>query len=370
MLFQSYTMFLRLGIINGMNRELPFTMGQGNIELAVKYAETTLWFTLLNIFGFIVIAISVLPFVKIPGNYIFPIFAILIIGAVSFYTTYLFATFRANADFNKLSYIQILQALLKVVSILLVIYVGFIGFVLREILLVIAIALLAHIYRPMKQVKPKLDKKIFMNLLKIGLPIFISSYIIGFIGTVPNLFLLKFGNVTLLGIYAPLMTIISAVAVLPDSITTYLYPKMTYAFGKTNDRKALWRKTLYSHIGLMVLGIPVVFACLVAVPWLIDNLIPKYNETKSILGVGVFIALFMSYKFGYTTLITLKEWKLIIVYIFLFALLQIASPLFFLSYLPVLKAVVAGQLVAAAGMVVVSLVTNYLATHNDRIEQL
>jgi len=367
LLFQSYSMLLRFGIINGMNRELPFNMGQGNLRLAVKYAETTLYFTILNIILFLILAGGILFFIPIPKVYIFPLIAILIIGAVNFYTTYLFGTFRANADFDWLSWIQIAQAILKIFSILLVIYTGFVGFVIREMVIVIIVAVLAHIFRPMKQVKPVFEKQIFINLLKIGLPIFISSYIIGVISTIPNLILLKFGNVALLGIYAPLLTIISAVAVLPDSITTYLYPKMTHAIGKSNDRIAIWRKAFYSHLGLMILGIPVVLACLVIVPWLIDNIIPKYTASKSIINTGIFIALFMSYKFGYTTLITLKEWKLIIIYILFFALLQVFCPLIFMQYFDLLDAVVAGQLVASVLMVVISLASNYIATHDNKL---
>jgi O-antigen/teichoic acid export membrane protein len=363
-LLESYSIFLRMGIINGMNRELPYNMGQGNIVLAHKYAQTTLYFTLVNIGTFVLLAFIVLPFLTIPANYTFPLIAVLVIVSVNFYTTYLFGTFRANADFDRLSRIQIVQAILKIVSILLVIYAGFDGFVIREVALVIIIAGLAHNLRPMKDVRPSFNKKIFTDLLRVGLPIFISSYIIIFLNTVPRLLLLKYGTIAMLGIYAPLLTIISAVTVLPDSITTYLYPKMTQAIGRNNDRLAIWRKALYSHLGLLVLGIPIVIACLIAVPWLIDHVIPKYTESKSIISIGVFTALFMSYKFGYTTLITLKAWKLIVVYVLAFALLQFGVPLIFLLYLPVLKAVVIGQLVASAGMVMVSLSTNYLATHN------
>ncbi len=363
MLIDSYSIFFRLGIINGMNRELPYAMGQGNESLAVKYAETTLYFTLVTIITFFVLAFGSLFFIHIEQDWIFPLTVILLIVPINFYSSFLMGTFRANADFDRLSRIQIIQGVLKFVSIILVVKWGFKGFALREISIVSLITFLAYRIRPLKKVKPNFDRAIFTKLFKVGFPIFVTSYIIIFLNTAPRLILLKYGSVSMLGIYAPLLTIITAISVIPDSIANYFYPKMTHQIGKTNDRLAIWKKSLYSHIGLIILGIPVVIGCLLFIPYLIDTFIPKYVESKSIIGIGVFTALFMSYKFGYTTLITLKEWKLIVVYIAFFAILQFILPLILLNYTSVLLAVVIGQLVSATFMVVVSLSTNYIATH-------
>jgi O-antigen/teichoic acid export membrane protein len=362
-LIEVYSTFIRLGVINGMNRELPFAMGQGNNELAIKYAETTLYFTWINIATVIILAPLTFLFINMDYDWIFPLIAVLIIVCVGFYNSYLMGTFRANADFDRLSYIQIVQGFIKLVTIILVYFGGFQGYIIREILMMATITLLAHWYRPMKTVKARFNKDIFFSLLKIGLPIFISGYIISFLNTVPRIFILNYGTVEQLGIYAPLLAVIAAIAVLPDSITTYFYPKMSHALGKTNDKLVLWKKALYAHFGLIIIGIPIAIFCYFVVPLVIDLFLPKYAEAKSIMGIGVFIAVFMGYKFGYTTLITLKDYNLIIIYLISFAILQLLLPLIFLQYLEVLPAIVYGQLFTSFLMVVVSLSTNYLATH-------
>ena len=362
-LLQTYALFLRLGVINGMNRELPYYMGQGNVERATKYVEVTLFYTLLNIAVFVLFALGALFFIRIDANNLLPLSGIFIIVALNFYNSYLTSTFRANADFDRLSYIQIFQGGLRIISILLVVFYGFNGFILREILITAIITVVTHFARPLKAIVPRFEKQIFIDLIKVGLPIFAGSYVLLFLNTIPRLILLKYGSVSLVGIYAPLYAIIVAINVLPDSISTYLYPKMTHAIGATNDRLAVWKKAWITHVGIIVMGIPIVLICLVAFPEFIDHFIPKYHESKSILNVGIFIALFLSYKFGYTTLITLKEWKLIIIYIVSFAILQIAAPIILFAFMSVLDAVVMGQLIASALMVCISLLTNYIATH-------
>jgi len=370
MLIDTYSAFFRLGIINGMNRELPFAMGQGNMTLAVKYAETTLFFTVGNILVFIMFSMVAIFFIPWTTALLFPVAAIFIVVSVNFYNSYLYGTFRANADFDQLSIIQIIQGFLKIFSIALVVYLGFNGFLIREISIVLIITLFAHIKRPLKQVIPKFEKKIFLELLKVGLPIFAGSYMLLFLNTVPRLLLLRFGTVAMLGIYAPLVTIIMAISALPDSITTFLYPRMTYQIGKTKDIKAVWKKTLFSHAGLFFLGIPIVIICYFGVPLVIDHFMPKYAESKSIIKLGVFTALFMSYKFGYTTLITVKAWKQVIIYIGCFAALQLTIPLILMRFYPILVAVTIGQMGSAFFMVIVSLSTNYSATHKKDIKLL
>lgn len=361
---ESYSLFFRMGIINGMNRELPYAMGQGNDNLAIKYAETTLSFTLMNILAFIVLALPIIYTLNIEQTWSFPLIVVLIIASVNFYNTYLLGTFRAKADFNRLSKIQMVHGLLKIASIILVVWWGFNGFVFRELFIVLITTFLAYIFRPLKMVKPKFNRTVFLTLLKVGFPIFISSYAIVFIGTIPRLILLNFGNVSMIGVYAPLLTIITTISVIPDSIGNFLYPQMTHEMGKTNNRLSFWKRSLFTHFGLIIIGIPLVTACVFIVPYLIDNFIPKYAESKSIIGIGIFSSLFMSYKFGYTILITLKEWRLIIIYIASFAFLQLAVPLVLLNYVPTLMAVVIGQLVCSFLMVAVSLTTNYIATNS------
>ncbi|MFH0887260.1 MAG: hypothetical protein V1843_03740, partial [bacterium] len=116
MLVQTYSTFLRLGVINGMNRELPFCLGKGDLVQAYKYAETAQYHSLVNIIIFAALALPAVVFVKLKTDWYFPVISIGAVICLNFYNSYLSGTFRANADFEKLSYIQLMDSAFRIVS--------------------------------------------------------------------------------------------------------------------------------------------------------------------------------------------------------------------------------------------------------------
>src|SRR4051812_28883411 len=54
LLVDTYSTFLRLGVINGMNREFPYWLGKGDTEKANRLIQTTFYYTLCTIALFLV----------------------------------------------------------------------------------------------------------------------------------------------------------------------------------------------------------------------------------------------------------------------------------------------------------------------------
>ena len=104
-LFLSYSVLLQSGIINGLNRELPFNLGRGDSKNAEKLAGTAQSYTLL--ISFIAILVSIIIFFT--SSYGLKLkYTILTIGiliALTYYQHFLFATYRSKSSFLKLSYI-------------------------------------------------------------------------------------------------------------------------------------------------------------------------------------------------------------------------------------------------------------------------
>jgi len=365
MLVQTYSAFLRLGIINGMNRELPFCLGKGDTGQAYKYAETAQYYSLANIIIFAVLALPAFFFVKIKPDWYFPLFSIVIVICLNFYNAYLAGTFRANADFEKLSYIQLIDSALRIISLALVYFYGFKGYCLMQIFLAVFITVITHLWRPIR-VRPVFHQAAFQTLLKTGLPIFAGSYFFNFFNTLPRLVLIKYGSIEMLGLYAPVLTLIGAMGILPDSIGTYLYPKLSFQLGTDNDPKRIWKQSWKSHLALLAIAIPLAVAGYLTIPYIIDTFLPKYIRTKDIINLGLMAGVFFSFKFGYTILITLKSWAYMSVYIIAFGLCQYFLPLATLRYYDPLKAVVLGQAISFIAMYVISIAINYLATHKLR----
>jgi O-antigen/teichoic acid export membrane protein len=361
MLVQTYCSFLTLGVANGMNRELPYVLGRGEVERGRRMAATTqafsLWIGVLSLAGFAV------AFWLVPDDpdWRMSIAALGLVVPLSFYSQYLQGTFRANADFDRLSVIQYLDAVLRVGSVALVYFFGYAGYCARAVGLVAAVAVLTFAWRPMR-VRPSLSLDTLKDLLKTGIPIFAFSYLFGFADSIPRLVLLHEDAVETLGLYAPVLTLLGTMNAFFDSLRAYLYPKVSHYLGSRNDDvRGLWRPTLAIHLLSVASAVPVALAGIWLIPLVVEHFMPRYLGSLEALNVGLVIILFLGYRIGATLLTALKSWRHLALFVGAFLLLQWGLPTLFLAWFPPLLAVSWGQAASAAVMLGVSLLVNRLA---------
>ena len=322
-----YSSFTRMGVINGMNRELPFARGEGREKDAKKYAETTLFYTLVTIFLLIIITPFVLSKFEFNSIYLASIIVVALRIVFNTYSTYLSSIYITSNNFNRLSNIQFIMIGCKLVLCVLVYFFAYNGYLMMQLLLVITNALMLHSYRPIR-VKPRFNKHCFLSLVKVGFPIFLSSYAVGFIGTFPKVFILNFGNERLLGLYSPVLMVVASLAMLPTSISTYFYPRFSYILGKENNALLLWRKLLRIFL----------FSFLILVPFMglgyifMDDFImwfPKFKESLPYLKIILLIGPFVLAKLGNLISVVLKQLKFLTFYVVFYGIFQITYLAFF-----------------------------------------
>lgn len=299
--FSTLATFLRLGIVNGMNRELPYYLGKKETEKAYSYAETTFAYTLFTIVVIIVtgciffLTYNFEKYDTFAESYKFASIVFFLHVAIEPYSSYLSGTFRTNDSFDKLSNIQSVQALLRLLTLVLVVMFGYNGFLFREAFMVFIGAVLLHIYRPLPQIRPKFSVACLGDLFKIGFNIFLASYLAAFVDTFPRLFLIKEGTTMELGLFSPVLVILGIVYIIPNTISGYLYPKFSFAYGNGADRLFFWKKI--KQLLLLSLAIGVIFA--IGVYLSIDYVIrffPKYLGSVPYIKLMSIGMLFLGYK--------------------------------------------------------------------------
>jgi O-antigen/teichoic acid export membrane protein len=357
LIYETYANFFRLGIINGMNRELPYALGAGNTGEAMKYAQTTLSFTLINI----LVIFLLTPFIawnfEFNKFYIAGISIALLRVTLSFYTTYLSGTFRSDDSFKKLSNIQYSLLVVKLLTCPLV-FTGFYGFLVFELIQVLANTVLLHHFRPFK-INPKFHIPEFLKLFKIGLPIFITSYLMSVVDTFPRLFILHYSQEKMLGLYAPVILLLTTVAIVPGTLSTYMYPKLSFHFGQKNDGRAIWRQLLKIY----TLSFFFILLCMIIIYFIIDYfvlLFPKYSESLPYLKLALLACPFVFFKLGNMLNTILKNYFYMLMFVAIYALIQAAS-LFFLFrlYSDILKVVIYSQVITSFLMLLISMMMNY-----------
>lgn len=366
-LVTSYGLFAQAGIVNGLSRELPFQLGADNPEVARKLVGTSQTFmlgvSLLVLAGGVG---AILLYHNRGVTVLFSILAVTIVTVTTYYQNYLTVTFRSNNSFSNLARVQLWTAGLMLVSVPLIAYWRYDGFLFRIILVSLVGALLFHAARPIK-VGLLWDGSAFKTLMMTGLPIFALAYMESISGTLDRVVLLKVGGVEQVGYYSLALYTWQAFTVIPLSLATYVYPRMSYSYGKDSDPRVLWTTAWKVTVGVFAIMAPICVLGWLAIPAVVTVLFPKYIPGIPAARGLLCAAVFYGAAIGVNALWSMKAWRYMVAYQIVGSGFRIIGPIagVLMASSP-LKGVAYGMFVACAGHSIVGLVLTYVATHRPQ----
>jgi len=227
LLLSSYLTFVRLGVTNGMGRELPFALGSGDATFARRIVSTALAY---NIACSLLVALVFLVMWAALWSrgpaWRLALPAMAVVGGSNLYLTFLQATFRSDSDFLRLARVHWAQAGLGLFLPPMVYALGFSGLCLHAALAALLVAGYAHALRPFP-VAPRFEVPLARALVLTGLPLFTSSYLQTFALGFDRVILLHRGGVEAVGYYAPALAVVAAMGIVPSAVATYAYPRMS-----------------------------------------------------------------------------------------------------------------------------------------------
>ncbi|KEY18821.1 oligosaccharide flippase family protein [Kaistella antarctica] len=331
-LILTYTIILQLGIVNGLNLELPLAIGKGDNEKAEKLVQTTqsyiaVCIALLALAG----GFYLLFFTPDTPKFFYGAIAIVVLVTFSFYQDFITATFRTQQSFFRFSIINIVQALVNLTTIVFIIYYAYYGLLIKSIIVLAIYVALLHYYRPFP-VKFFFDKKLYLKLIKTGLPIFILAYVQSVATSFDRLLILKYLDISAMGIYSFAYLGFSSITLFSGSIASYIYPTMTENFAKNNNAVQLWIY-LKKNISLIFLGL-LILAIIgsLLIPYVTEAFFPNYIESVPVMQILFFAGVFNGSVIGVNVLLSMKKWKLIVIYHTIFSLLLVICPFVFMYY--------------------------------------
>ncbi len=368
--FETFTTVMRLGIVNGMNRELPNAMGAGKKDKVDRYASTTLFYTILEVLVLLVAAPIIIwqlawrvdPNLK---TYFYATALVSLIRvAVSFYITYLSGTLRSDDSFNKLSNINATILVMKLAFCPLV-FLGFYGFLIYELVALLTNVFLLHKFRPIR-VLPRFYKNEMFELFKIGFPIFLVSSAISYIDTIPRLYIIQYSTAEMLGLYTPVIMLISIISILPNSLGAYMYPKFTFQMAQSRDLNGIWKKLIRIYAASFVF---ILFSSLVGyyLLYYFVYLFPKYALSKEYLKLSLLLCPFVFFRMGNTLHIVLKKYNYMVLFTLIYGLAQLISlKVLSLYYIDIIEIVIWSQIYTSILVFIVGLGLNYRLLHLHR----
>ncbi|HET8885520.1 MAG TPA: hypothetical protein VFM70_04115 [Salinimicrobium sp.] len=307
LLVKPYMGFIQLGLTEGLGRELPYLMGQQRMERVKRFASSAQFVTTCYTSICMLVALFLTFFVADGGEekLIYATAGVFI--STMFVDNYLSATYRSSHSFNLLSKVYIISSTFGLLLIPLIYLMEFEGYMILLLIHSLVSTALLVFYRPLK-VKSFFDKPIYFENVKIGFPMMVLSFLRSIPDSYPRIFILFFISTTALGLTAPSNAVLMAFNVLPAALSKYIFPNLTFEYGKTNDKTIMWERIKRFSFQLMGLGILGLFSLFV-IPYAIDNYFPKYEEAIYITMVSVIIGFFRMFSVIFNVFNTLKRFK-------------------------------------------------------------
>jgi O-antigen/teichoic acid export membrane protein len=361
-----YSFVILFGINNGLNRELPYSLGQNKIDLARKRAGVALYYNILTSVFMVAAGLGAILTLanRLDYNLLLALAIILPYITINHYNNYLTVTYRSKDSFNALSYIKLVESFLMLATILLVVLYGYSGMLVRSLAMMLFVTLLMHIYRPIR-VRPEWDKAECVTLLKTGIPIFALDYIKNISNTLAPIYVLKYGGFEMVGLFSLGTMAFTTLTVIPSSITQYTYPKYSYSFGRHENPKDLWKIGTRSMLLCSSMLIPTILLSWIGIGPLVQTYFPKYAGGIPAAKIFILASFFFSISILTAVLLSMKHFKILLYTQLAFSALLILMPALCVSRFsdPSVGASL-GILIANAANFLIVLVTVYYSTHH------
>ena len=276
-IIMTFIPIILIGTNNGLNRNLPYIIGQGKLDEAREMRDTAISYAVI---------VSILIFISIlcVGGYFlfqsedklaYAFFATTILSCVYPLTVMQEVTYRTNNDFLKLSRIKFYNVFISFATILLVVYYEYVGMLIRSAL--IALFYFAFLfYLSNHKVTFGIKRKAMKGLLKTGFPIAVVSYMYVIYIGLDKVFILNYFGTTEMGNFVPAIQVATALAVLPTSIFQIMYPKMALRYGETNSIRSLKKLAFKPQIILAIALIPVFGIAILLIGPFVELVLPNY----------------------------------------------------------------------------------------------
>ncbi len=305
---EAYALWIRLGVVNAMNREYPFLLGRGEGAEALLHVQTTASYmagcaVMLGL-GF---AGSALFMHGAGAGWQLALVCFGIHSAGGLWRSFVEATFRGGQEFGSLVRLQLVGAILQILTLPLVWRWGFEGFCLRSVLLASLLTACWHFARPVKA-GFRFDRRVLLKLLREGLPLFASNYLTSVTAQFPRIILIAAGGTALLGLYAPIGALLAAGVLLPSTLLTFLLPRQNFEFGRGRDVRKLaaqgWRRAGLLCAALLPVGV---------IGWwgakmVVEHWMPEYARAIPALGFAAATVVLSPLRLVTSLFSTLKAW--------------------------------------------------------------
>lgn len=288
----TFTPLFQFGILNAMNREVPFYLARNDFNRVQRIRETVFSFIFtfpLLLVVLLLISSGVLFITEIRIEYKVGLLLASLIAGFTYLSDYAEMYYKSAQNFNKASKLISIKSISQsILTILLVYFIGYIGLYLGMLLSLLIECFMAKGIFPKLKVKYKLSE--YGQLIKTGLPILIVGLVWSIMIGTDRIIISIYMAPKDMGNYGVGMMVFNAVMLFPQVLSQVFYPKVVELVS-TGDFFEI--KRFYMKVNKLLAIIMLIFVIIgyFLLPYFITWFMPKYIQgimVGQILIIGVY----------------------------------------------------------------------------------
>lgn len=290
-----YAPLLTLGVFNGLNRELPYSIGKGDYIKASRHVSVALYVCyVVGAVSFIALLLAACGALILNSSLWalgFAVFAFVIpLALLRLFTE---VTYRTSQDFGWLSVVKLVSGALGVVLVPLLYIHPWGGLLIRALLVALIGILLLWIKRKFRE-KAIWDKMHAIQLFSVGFPIFIVGYIYILFINIDRFIIVTRMSLESIGHYTPALLILQGMAILPSSVAQVIYPRAAEKYGRENSLRTLLSLVFKPMLWLLLIQLPFVLIGLYYIDDLVLQFMPRFIQGIEAARWSILIGLVLS----------------------------------------------------------------------------
>ena len=295
-LLETYLAYAQFGVLNAYNRDMPQFMGAKRDDDALNLRNSSISFIWLSYLIVCIIASIVVSIMyalgMIESKFYFGYLLAFIYLIIDTTATFCMNTARIYGKFNFSAWVNIAKTLIAFfIGILGVKYFGYYGLYVMPIAAGV-FAVIFYYRTCFEGFKIGIDFELLKEEIKTGFPLMVNNLVWTLVGSVDKFVILIFMSTVALGIYDVPQMVFTAMVLIPQTISQVFYYKVSYAYGKTNDKSVLINMcNKYTNVMGLITGAVAVIGFYV-MPVFVKLIMPKYVDgifPAQILLIGVAI---------------------------------------------------------------------------------
>ena len=291
--------YFGLGTQQAMSREVPLSIGEGNKQKKSNIIQTSLsWNILLT--SIIMVLAFIISFAGFADGYRIEIRLAGILFVLNAVHLFMQPKFKSEQKIFLLSkYIFSYAVLNTAFGLIFLFYFKLngllLGMIIAQLILLIYLIINHHL-----SLHLYIDKNILTELFRIGFPIMILWLMVFLIGNTDKFIVFIVLGKTKAGYYGLATFVSSMVSYISYSITTVIFPRMMYTYGKTGEKKHIekyFNKPMVVLTGIIPVLLGIIYINIEAI---INWVLPQYKPGITALHILI-VALFFSSIWGLPT---------------------------------------------------------------------